>query len=87
MRTVSGANLRSGSVTVDRTWAQALGIDQLPGARRTGKFYQVPRSRLLQLESFSPTLKWTEKDDRAVAAMLAQSGQQTEVEPCLDCTG
>lgn len=86
MRTTSGTNLRSGSVTVDRSWAQALGIDQLPGARRTGRFYRIPRAQLLRLEPFSPTVKWTEKDDQAVAAMLAGVGEQA-AEPCFDCTG
>lgn len=85
MRTTFKTHL-GGTVAVDRNWAQALGVDQLNGVRRVGNFYHIPRTQLMRLNGV-PALKWTAQDDRAVAAMLAESDQQHSSEPCLDCSG
>lgn len=79
-------NALGGNVTVDRSWAQALGADKLDGARRVGNFYSIPRAQWMRLDTI-PSLKWTAQDDRAVAAMLAESDSQHGPEPCLDCSG
>lgn len=77
-----------GSVTVDRNWARALGVDQLAGAQRVGRFYRIPRAQLRRLEAVSPTLKWTAEDDRAVAALVESELQpEPATDGCLDCTG
>lgn len=39
---------RSSTVMVDRTWAQALGLNGLNGARRVGNFYRLPRVAYLR---------------------------------------
>jgi hypothetical protein len=39
---------RSSSVMVDRSWAASLGLNQVPGARRVGNFYRLPRVAYLR---------------------------------------
>lgn len=39
---------RNSSVMVDRTWAASLGLNQIPGARRVGNFYRLPRVAYLR---------------------------------------
>jgi DNA-directed RNA polymerase subunit K/omega len=39
---------RNSSVMVDRTWAASLGLNQVPGARRVGNFYRLPRVAYLR---------------------------------------
>lgn len=74
-----------GLVTVDRNWAQALGVDRLNGVRRVGHFYQIPRAQLNRLNGAEPSLEWTAQDDRAAAALLAEAAAERAPEPCADC--
>lgn len=74
-----------GLVTVDRNWAQALGVDRLNGVRRVGNFYQIPRAQLKRLNGAVPSPQWTAQDDRAVAALLAETAAERAPDPCVDC--
>jgi hypothetical protein len=93
MEQVAGgwSSARPSMITVDRAWAQELGVAQARGVRRTGNFYKVPRQQYLRLVEASqfraaaePCLEWQASDDQAVADLIAGSLKAGVTPPCFE---
>jgi hypothetical protein len=81
---------RNSSVMVDRTWAASLGLNQVPGARRVGNFYRLPRVAYLRALQ-----DMREADTRAFEVPSLQAGSTQEapvtarrsLSPCVAAAG
>lgn len=74
---------RNSTVMVDRAWADSLGLNRAPGARRVGNFYRL--SRLEYLRALRAV-----REQRAAEQgfeVPAVAGARRSLSPCLGATG
>lgn len=81
---------RSSTVMVDRTWAASLGLNQVPGARRVGNFYRLPRVaylRALQTMRDADSKVFEVPSISVETAPVVEVAARRTLSPCIGAAG
>lgn len=81
---------RSSTVMVDRTWAASLGLNRVPGARRIGNFYRLPRVaylRALQTMGEADSKVFEVPSISVESTPAAQVAARRSLSPCVGAAG